>query len=135
MRRIEKNTFGPWAVVTGASSGIGKEFARQLAASGLNLVLVARRLPLLEEIGRTLADEYGIGYRAMALDLSQEDFLERLETVTRDLDIGLVFSNAASATPGEVVSPHPSHLHHPVRLDRCGTGALAHHFGEKRAAL
>ena len=60
MKRIDKNTFGPWALVTGASSGIGKEFARQLAASGLNLVLVARRLPLLEEVGRTLANEYGI---------------------------------------------------------------------------
>ena len=72
MKRINKNTFGPWALVTGASSGIGKEFACQLAQAGLNLVLVARRLPLLEEVGRTVADEYGIGYRAMALDLSQE---------------------------------------------------------------
>jgi short-subunit dehydrogenase len=44
-------------------------------------VLVARRLPLLEEIGHTLTDEYSIGYRAMALDLSQEDFLGRLETI------------------------------------------------------
>jgi short-subunit dehydrogenase len=134
MRRIDTNTFGPWALVTGASSGIGKEFARQLAASGLNLVLVARRLPLLEEIGRTLACKYGINYRAIALDLSQEDFLERLETVTRDLEIGLVVSNAGTANPGEFLSSDPSLLHQMVRLCVLAHLDLAHHFGEKLAA-
>jgi short-subunit dehydrogenase len=134
MRRIEKNTFGPWAVVTGASSGIGKEFARQLAASGLNLVLVARRLPLLEDIGRTLAKDYGITYRALALDLSEEGFLERLETATRDLDIGLVVSNAGAATPGTFLSQDPSHLHQTVRLSVLAHLDLAHHIGKKLAA-
>src|SRR5690348_12921874 len=116
MKHISKNIFGPWALVTGASSGIGKEFARQLAASGLNLVLVARRLPLLEEVGHTLADKYGIDYRAIGLDLSQENFLERLETVTHDLDIGLVVSNAGTANPGAFLSHDPSYLHQTVRL-------------------
>jgi uncharacterized protein len=44
---LDKGRFGPWALVTGASSGIGKEFARQIAASGINIVLVARREELL----------------------------------------------------------------------------------------
>jgi short-subunit dehydrogenase len=134
MRHIEKNTFGPWAVITGASSGIGKEFARQLAASGLNLVLVARRLPLLEEIGHTLANDYGIDYRALALDLSQEGFLEPLEAATRDLDIGLVVSNAGTANPGEFLSSDPSLLHQTVRLSVLAHLNLAHHFGERLAA-
>lgn len=131
MRHIKKNTFGPWALVTGASSGIGKEFARQLAASGLNLVLVARRLPLLEEVGRTLADEYGIDYRAVGLDLSQEDFLERLEIITHDLEIGLVVSNAGAAHPGAFLSSDPDGLHQTIRLSVLAHLDLVHHFGGK----
>ena len=134
MKRIEKSKFGPWAIVTGASSGIGKEFARQLAASGLNLVLVARRLPLLEEVGHTLAQEYSIDYRALALDLSQEDFLERLEAATCDLDIGLVVSNAGAANPGTFLSHDPGHLHQTVRLSVLAHLDLAYHFGKKLAA-
>jgi NAD(P)-dependent dehydrogenase (short-subunit alcohol dehydrogenase family) len=49
---LDKKRFGPWALVTGASSGIGKEFARQIAASGINVVLVARRESLLEKWDR-----------------------------------------------------------------------------------
>jgi len=71
MRRIDTSKFGPWAVVTGASSGIGEEFARQLAASGLHLVLVARRLSALEALGGELAKAFGIHYRAVGLDRCQ----------------------------------------------------------------
>ena len=134
MKRIDKNTFGPWALITGASSGIGKEFARQLAASGLNLVLVARRLSLLEELGRSLANEYGIDYHALGLDLSQENFLAQLAEATRDLEIGLVVSNAGSATPGEFLSHDPRHLHETVRLSVLAHMDLAHYFGKKLAA-
>ena len=134
MRHIDKHTFGPWAIVTGASSGIGKEFARQLAASGLNLILVARRLPLLEEIGHTLAQEYGIDYRALSLDLSQEGFLEPLEAATKDLDIGLVVSNAGAVNPGAFLSSDEDLLQQMVRLCVIAHLRLAHHFGARLAA-
>src|SRR5947209_1072088 len=91
---IDPHTFGPWAIVTGASSGIGKEFARQLAASGLHVVLVARRLSTLEELGSRLAAEFGVQYRAVGVDLAEEHFLGKIEEATHDLDIGLVVSNA-----------------------------------------
>src|SRR5713226_5544178 len=55
---LDKGQFGPWALVTGASSGIGKEFTRQIAASGINVVLVARRDALLAELGRAISQEF-----------------------------------------------------------------------------
>jgi len=50
--QIDRERFGPWALITGASSGIGREFARQVAGSGIHVVLIARREHLLEDLGR-----------------------------------------------------------------------------------
>src|SRR6516164_4913021 len=114
--RIDKQKFGPWAIVTGASSGIGKEFARQLAASGLDLILVARRLSTLEELGDRLATEFGVQYRAVGVDLTEEHFLSRLEEATHDLDIGLVVSNAGTWMLGDFVSMNTRALQRSLRL-------------------
>ena len=92
--RVDKQRFGPWALVTGASSGIGEALARQLAASGLNLVLVARRGPLLEKLGAELHTTHGIDYRVVPLDLTSDDILTPLRAATDDIDIGLGSSNA-----------------------------------------
>ncbi|HEY9304267.1 MAG TPA: SDR family NAD(P)-dependent oxidoreductase, partial [Mycobacterium sp.] len=67
---INADQFGPWAVVTGASSGIGREFAHQLATAGINVVLVARRLAMLQGLGAELAEHYGVDSRVVAVDLS-----------------------------------------------------------------
>src|SRR5258708_38596872 len=101
--RLDTQRFGPWALVTGSSSGIGKEFAHQLAASGLNLILVARRQDALERLGHQLAADFGIEYRAISLDLSDEGFLDRLDAATQGLDVGLIVSYARGV-PG--LLPH-----------------------------
>jgi uncharacterized protein len=133
MRIIDKNQFGPWAIVTGASSGIGKEFARQLAASGINLVLVARRRSLLEEIGRELTHQYGIQYRAIGVDLTEDGFLEKIEKATHDLDVGLLVSNAGSGNPGEFLSIEQDELLRIVRLNVISHLILTKHYGQKLA--
>ena len=98
---LDKKRFGPWALVTGASSGIGKEFAQQIAASGINIVLVARREDLLKEVGVEFSKRYGVEHRVVVLDVSREDFIGQLASATDDLDIGLVVSNAGTGNPGE----------------------------------
>jgi hypothetical protein len=131
--KIDTTKFGPWAVVTGASSGIGKEFARQLAANGLNLVLVARRHALLEQIGQNLAAEYGIAYRAVGLDLSTDDFMPQIESATADLDVGLVVSNAGAGSPGAFLEHEHDDLQQIVRLNVHSHLALTHYFGQRLA--
>jgi uncharacterized protein len=130
---LDKQQFGPWALVTGASSGIGKEFARQIAASGINVVLVARRDALLAELGRAISQEFDVQYRALAMDLSQEGFIPKLAEHTKDLDIGLVVSNAGTANPGEFLKLDRQLLQATLRLNTMSHLDIAHHFGRKLA--
>src|SRR5436853_2778695 len=130
---LDKGRFGPWALVTGASSGIGKEFTRQIAASGINVVLVARRDALLAELGRAISQEFGVQYRALAMDLSQEGFIAGLADATHDIDIGLVVSNAGTANPGEFLKLDRQLLQATLRLNTMSHLDIAHYFGRKLA--
>src|SRR5690625_1321107 len=75
-----RDRYGPWAVVTGASAGIGKSFARQLAERGLDLILVARREPLLEALAKELSARHGVAVRPLVADLSDARGLDRLRS-------------------------------------------------------
>ncbi len=130
---LDKRQFGPWALVTGASSGIGKEFARQVAAAGINVVLVARRESLLAQVGRDISKDFGVEHRTLPMDLSQEGFLERLAEATNDLDIGLVVSNAGTGNPGEFLKLDRQLLKTTLRLNTVAHLDIAHHFGGKLA--
>src|ERR1700724_322127 len=130
---LDKKQFGPWALVTGASSGIGKEFARQIAGSGINVMLVARRDALLAELGRAISQEIGVHYRALAMDLSQEGFIAGLADATHDIDIGLVVSNAGTGNPGEFLKLDRQLLQATLRLNMMAHLDITHHFGAKLA--
>ena len=130
---LDNKRFGPWALVTGASSGIGKEFARQIAASGINVVLVARRESLLDEVGQGLAKDFSVRYRNVVADLSQDGFLDKLAEATNDLDIGLVVSNAGTGNPGEFLKLDRQLLEATLRLSTMAHLDITHHFGAKLA--
>jgi short-subunit dehydrogenase len=130
---VDKHKFGPWAVVAGASSGIGKEFARQLARSGLNVVLVARRESLLHEVGSQLASEFGIQYRAVAVDLSLETSIAPIASATEDLDIGLLVVSAGTGQIGRFFSYSLEELNQLVDLNVLSNLRLTHYFGKRLA--
>jgi short-subunit dehydrogenase len=87
-------------VVTGASSGIGEQFARLLAVEGLHLVLVARRSERLEKLAKELREQHSIEVEALVLDLTRIDFLEPLLSACEQKDVGLVVSNAGAGAKG-----------------------------------
>ena len=129
--KLDRQQFGPWAVVTGASSGIGRGFATQLAASGINVVLAARRPGPLEQVGGELASRYGVRYRAVQVDLSAPDFMAPLLDATDDLDVGLIVSNAGDAGLGEFLNAGHNTLLTELRLNAEVHLSLAHHFGQR----
>jgi hypothetical protein len=129
--QIDVKRFGPWALVTGASSGIGREFARQIAASGINVVLVARREALLDEVGRAISEDFKVQYRTIVADLSRAGFLEILAKATDDLDLGLIVSNAGTGNPGEFLKIDLEVLENLLRLNTLSHLDIAHHFGQK----
>jgi len=95
--------YGPWALVTGASAGIGAEFARQLSEKGLNLVLVARRRQRLEDLARDLESRNKVQVRIVTVDLSQPDFLPTILSVTNSIEIGLLVNNAGFGLAGHLI--------------------------------
>ncbi len=92
--------YGPWALVAGASVGLGAEYAAQLAALGLNLTLVARRTAELDALAATLRERDGVEIRAIALDLGQPDAAAILDQQTAGLDVGLLVYNATRSLVG-----------------------------------
>ena len=96
--------YGPWALVTGASSGMGSHFARRLAEKRLNLILVARREDRLRALATELEEQGSIETKVVAADLSADDFLPKLTAATQDLEVGLLVNNAGFGLTGEFLA-------------------------------
>lgn len=100
MTRRRSLKYGPLALVTGASDGIGREFARELARRGYGLVIVARRLDRLEALADELASAHGVAVDVLPCDLSQPDQVQDLIRTTAHYDIGLLVAAAGFGTSG-----------------------------------
>ncbi len=92
-------SYGPWAVVTGASDGIGREMAIEIARRGLNVVLVARRQERLEEVAARIS-EMGREARVIAADMGARAGRALLISRTTDLDVGMLVAAAGFGTAG-----------------------------------
>jgi uncharacterized protein len=94
------NRYGTWAVVTGASSGMGREIAIKLAEAGFNLVLVARRQNILEQMKADFSVRYGVDIQKICADLGLKTGVETVARQTTDLDVGLLIAAAGFGTSG-----------------------------------
>ncbi|MEM9022176.1 MAG: SDR family oxidoreductase [Bacteroidota bacterium] len=95
-----RNRYGTWAVITGASSGIGRELANLLATAEFNLVLVARSQDALEALAKSLSSAHGIDVVVIQADLSREESWQKVTTETDRLDVGLFIASAGFGTSG-----------------------------------
>jgi short-subunit dehydrogenase len=123
--------YGPWAVVAGASEGVGASLARQLADRGVNVVLVARRATPLAEVAATIATPT----RTVVLDLSTPGAADELAAATTDLDVGLLVYNAGADPYMSPLLEQPVEVWQAMVARNCVTvlGA-AHHFAARLVA-
>ncbi len=100
------------ALITGASAGIGAEFARQLAAGGTTLILIARRLDRLTELAQEIQDKHGVKVEALQADLATSEGIERVERrIAEEAALDLLVNNAGfgggkGSFPERSVSDH-----------------------------
>lgn len=128
MKHTDKK-YGPWALVTGANSGIGAAFAENLASQGYNIAVVGRRAEATQAKADQLAKTHSIEAKAIVVDLSAPDFLTQLTKQTKTLDIGLLVSNAGDDAMGAMLRVELPKLTQMLRLNTQTHLELIHHFG------
>ncbi|MFC4149591.1 SDR family NAD(P)-dependent oxidoreductase [Micromonospora mangrovi] len=103
-----RRRYGPWALVTGASSGIGRAMATAIASTGINVIAVARRGEELAEVAATLRQRHGVQTRVVAADLGTPQGTQAVHDATAQLDIGLLVAAAGFGTSGPFVDADPA---------------------------
>jgi short-subunit dehydrogenase len=109
--------YGGWAIVTGASAGIGAEFARALARDGMPCVLVARREDRLRELAEELAQSWKVETRVVAADLAEPEGVDAVCKAVSDLDVGVLVNNAGFGYAGALHKQDPARLEQMIRLN------------------
>lgn len=128
-----RERYGAWAVVTGASDGIGREFAIRLAASGLDVVLVARRAAVLAELGAFIESTYDVRATVVAVDLARADGVRELARRTEELDVGLLVAAAGFGTAGRFIDGILEDELEMIDVNCRAVAALTHHYGARFA--
>jgi len=135
-----KSDYGEWAIVTGASSGIGRELATHLAKAGFNLVINSRQLEQLEEMARHLKSMAPIELKMVASDLSEASGVDALIQETQGLNIGLLIASAGYGTSGHFIDSSLQTEINMLRLNCEALLSLTHHYsqqfvGQKRGGI
>jgi uncharacterized protein len=125
--------YGPWALVTGASDGIGAATARRLAAEGFSLLLVARRQARLTELADELKAAHRAEFETLALDLGSEASVAALLQASAARDIGLFVAAAGFGTSGSFLAGPVAEEVAMLDVNCRAVLALTHQFGNRFA--
>ena len=122
--------YGPWALIAGGSEGIGLEFARRLAAEGINLLLLARTEATLQAAAEQLREKFNVEVRTASVDLTADNLDQQVAELTDDLEIGMLIYNAGATHGADLFHDAPvSAAQTLVRLNCLGPVALCHRLG------
>lgn len=131
--RSLRERYGPWALVAGASAGLGEAFARRLAREGISLLLLSRRGEVLERLAGELRAAHGVEARPVAADLAGDGLLETVRAAAAGLEVGLLVYNAAHSVIGPFVERPVEEQVRVVEVNCRGPLLLAHLLGGEMA--
>jgi uncharacterized protein len=120
--------FSDWALVTGATSGIGLEYARALAQQGFHLLLVARDVGNLEATRSTISADARVQVQVLQADLSDARAVQRVVEAAKALDVGVVISNAGAGGLGSFLQTEIATHHAMFQLNASSHLEIAHRF-------
>lgn len=123
--------YGGWALVTGGSQGIGKGFARRLAAEGFDVVLTARRQEILDATALELREDFGVQTRTLALDMTLGGAIEQILEAVKDLEIGFLVNNVAFSKPAPFLDLSSGNISKQVYVNVEIVAQLSSHFGRQ----
>jgi uncharacterized protein len=125
---MKTNLYGKTVLITGASSGLGAEFARQFAALGCKLILVARRLERLQKLQAEILERFNTSIECIKMDLTEPNAPEQLFTQLEESGnaVDVLINNAGFGLFGEFLMMPWEHLHRMLELDVIAFTHLAH---------
>jgi short-subunit dehydrogenase len=126
--------YGPWALVTGASDGIGQATARHLAAAGVHVVLVARREPALRDLAEELERSHHIQTRVVAVDLARPAAAAEVADACAGVDVGLVVLAAGFGAAGPFLASPSATALEMIDVNVTAVTALTHVMGGRLVA-
>lgn len=126
-----KEKYGQWALVTGATSGIGEALTDKLASKGLNIILVARKTKELEEKASSLKAKYNINTHAISADLSTDEGIETIKNSSKDFQVGLLVIAAGLEVNGAFEKNDIQKELKVIQININATLQLTHHFSQQ----
>ncbi len=123
-----KSKYGDWALITGASSGIGEEFSKRLGGMGLNLILIARRKEKLEKLSEEIRSKNGIEILVIQQDLSEDSAVQNVIDLIGEREVGILINNAGFGSTGNFADHELKDYRDMIYLSCIIPTELTHHY-------